>query len=86
MLCLGSHLLEGHCSQIHYRKRQAAGVDYIKVNFHTDNFVIVDKIINVLSSLSDLDYTLRDELCGLCSHVYTFLSYGYAVQAREGIL
>ena len=62
-----------------------AGVDYIKVNFHIDNFVIVDKIIDVLAPLSDLDHTLRDELCGLCSRVYTFLSYGYAVHAREGV-
>ena len=62
-----------------------AGVDYIKVNFHIDNFVIVDKIIDVIAPLSDLDHTLRDELCGLCSHVYTFLSYGYAVHAREGV-
>ena len=26
-----------------------AGVDYIKVNFHIDNFVIVDKIIDVIA-------------------------------------
>ena len=38
-----------------------AGVDYIKVNFHTDNFVIVDKIVDVIAPLSDLDHTLRDE-------------------------
>ena len=62
-----------------------AWVDYIKVNFHIDNFVIVDKIIDVIAPLSDLDHTLRDELCGLRSHVYTFLSYGYAVHAREGV-
>ena len=62
-----------------------AGVDYIKVNFHIDNFVIVDKIIDVIAPLSDLDHTLRDELCGLRSHVYTFLSYGYAAHAREGV-
>ena len=62
-----------------------AGVDYTKVNFHIDNFVIVDKIIDVIAPLSDLDHTLRDELCGLRSHVYMFLSYGYAVHAREGV-
>ena len=62
-----------------------AGVDYIKVNFHTDNFVIVDKIIDVVAPLSDLDHILRDELLGLRSHVYTFLSYGYAAHAREGV-
>ena len=60
-------------------------MDYIKVNFHTDNFVIVDKIIDVIPPLSDLDHTLRDELRGLRSHVYTFLSYGYAVHAKEGV-
>ena len=26
-----------------------AGVDYIKVNFHTDNFAIIDKVIVVLA-------------------------------------
>ena len=40
-----------------------AGVDYIKINFHTDNFVNVDKITDVIAPLSDL----RDELCGLHS-------------------
>ena len=44
-----------------------AGVDYIKVNIHTDNFVIVDKIIDVVAPLSDLDHILRDELLGLRS-------------------
>ena len=27
-----------------------AGVDYINVNFHTDNFAIIDKVIDVLLS------------------------------------
>ena len=53
-----------------------AGVDYIKVNFHIDNFSIVDKLIDILAPLSDVDHTLRNELRGLCTDVYTFLSYG----------
>ena len=62
------------------KKQEAgAGVDYIKVNFHTDNFALVDKIIDVLAPLSDVNHILHDELHGLCSDVYTFLSYGYAV-------
>ena len=62
-----------------------AGVDYIKVNFHIDNFTIVDKVIDTLAPLSDVDHTLRDELRGLSTDVYTFLSYGYALHAREGV-
>ena len=62
-----------------------AGVDYIKVNFHMDNFSIVDKLIDILAPLSDVDHTLRNELRGLRTDVYTFLSYGYALHAREGV-
>ncbi|KAL5486772.1 hypothetical protein EMCRGX_G019295 [Ephydatia muelleri] len=62
-----------------------AGVDYIKVNFHTDNFAIMDKVIDLLAPLSDLDHTLRDELRLLRTDVYTFLSYGYAVHVKEGV-
>ena len=61
------------------KKQEArAGVDYIKVNFHTVNFAVVDKIIDVLAPLSDADHILRDELHGLRPNVYIFLSYGYA--------
>ena len=68
-------------------KQQEAhtGVDYIKVNFHIDNFSIVDKLIDILAPLSDVDHTLRNELRGLHTDVYTFLSYGYALHAREGV-
>ena len=62
-----------------------ARVDYIKVHFYTNNFAVVDKIIDVLAPLSDVDHILCDELHGLCSDVYTFLSYGYAVHVREGV-
>ena len=49
-----------------------AGVDYIKVNFHKDNFVIVDKVIDVLRDTSYSD-------------AYTFLNYCYGVHVREGV-
>ena len=62
-----------------------AGVDYIKVNFHIENFSIVDKLIDILAPLSDVDHNLRNELRGLRTDVYTFLSYGYALHAREGV-
>ena len=62
-----------------------AGVDYIKVNFHTDNFAIIDKVIDALAPLSEIDHALRNELCGLRTDVYSFLSYGYAVHAKLGV-
>ena len=67
------------------QKEARVGVDYIKVNFHIDNFTIVDKVIDALAPQSDVDHTLRDELRGLRADVYTFLSYGYALHAREGV-
>eukprot|EP00731_Ephydatia_muelleri_P000275 Em0001g275a len=62
-----------------------AGVDYIKVNFHTDNFSIIDRIIDVITPLSDIHHTLCNELRQLRSSVFTFLSYGYAAHARKGV-
>ena len=59
-----------------------AGVDYVKVNFH---FAIVDRLINILPPLSDVDHTLRDELHGLRTNAYNFLRYGYTLHAREGV-
>ena len=80
MLFLGSHLLEVLCSTPlpktspeEASRRHVQGWNF-KVNFHTDNVSIVDKIIDVLAPFSDLDHTLRDELCGLRTDVYTFLS------------
>ena len=67
------------------KQKARAGVDYIKVNFHTDNFAVVDKIFDVLASLSDVDHILRDELYGVRTNMYTFLSYGYAMHVREGV-
>ncbi|KAL5484240.1 hypothetical protein EMCRGX_G020702 [Ephydatia muelleri] len=62
-----------------------AGVDYVKVNFHIDNFAIVDRLIDILAPLSDVDHTLRDELHVLRTNAYDFLSYGYSLNAREGV-
>ena len=62
-----------------------AGVDYIKVNFHTDNFAIIDKVIDLLAPLSEIDHASRNELCGLYTDVYSFLRYGYAVHAKLGV-
>ena len=62
-----------------------AGVDYLKVNFHSENFTIIDKVIDVLAPLSDIDHTLRDELLCLRSDVFAFLSYGFAVHVKSGV-
>ena len=45
-------------------KKQSAqaGVDYIKVNFHTDNFELVDKVIDMIAPASDSDQMLRSQL------------------------
>ena len=45
----------------------------------------MDKIIDVLAPLSNVDHILHDELCGLHSDVYIFLSYGYAVHVRDSV-
>ena len=62
-----------------------SGIDYIKVNFHKDNFVIVDKVIDVLVPLSEMDHTLREKLYSHRSDTYTFLNYCYAVHIREAL-
>ena len=48
-----------------------AGIDYIKVNFHKDNFVVVDKVIDVLAPLSDVDHTIHHTLYSLHIHFST---------------
>ena len=58
-------------------------MDYIKVNFHTDNFPIIDRVIDIIAPLSDINHTLPNELCHLRS--VAVLSYGYAVHARMGV-
>ena len=60
-------------------------VDYMKVNFHTNNFSIIHRIIDIITPFPDTDHTLRNELCQLRSSVSTFLSYGYAVHASKGV-
>ena len=67
------------------KQQEGAGVDYIKVNFHTDNFTIIDRVIDVFAPLSDIDHTLRNELHHLCSEVFTFLSYGQCSACKEGV-
>lgn len=42
-------------------------------------------MIDTLAPQSDIDHTLLDELCGLCADVYSFLSYGYALHARDSV-
>ena len=39
-----------------------AGVDYIKVNFHPDNFELLDKVIAVVVPASSIDQTSRSQL------------------------
>ena len=67
------------------KQQEGAGVDYIKVNFHTDNFTIIDRVFDVIAPLSDIDHTLCNKLCHLHSEMFTFLSYGFAVQVRKGV-
>ena len=67
------------------KQQEGAGVDYIKVNFHTDNFTIIDRVIDVFAPLSDIDHTLRNELHHLRSEVFTFLSYGQCSACKEGV-
>jgi hypothetical protein len=62
-----------------------AGVDYIKVNFHHDNYYIVEKIIDTVAPASDADQSLRLQLYQQKSTVCTFLSYSYAHHVLEGV-
>ena len=62
-----------------------AGVDYIKVNHHTDNYQLVDKIIDIVAPASDADQTVREQLYLQRSTVFTFLSYTYAHHVLEGV-
>ena len=36
-----------------------AGVHYIKVNYHTDNYQLVYKVIDIVASVSDANQTVR---------------------------
>ena len=48
-----------------------AGVDYIKVNYHTDNYQLVDKVIDIVAPASDADQTVREQLYPQRSTVFT---------------
>ena len=67
--CLESNALEGHYSTLitggGKLQKARAEVDFIKVNFHTYNFAIID---NILAPLSEIDHALRNELCGLSTN------------------
>eukprot|EP00731_Ephydatia_muelleri_P004241 Em0002g417a len=63
-----------------------AGVEYIKVNFHTDNFELVDKVIDMIASASDSDQMLRSQLLLQRSTVFSFLSYTYLLHVHEGVI
>ena len=67
------------------KQASRAGVGYIKVNFHHDNFEIVEKIIDTVAPASDADQSLRLQLYQQKSTVFTFLSYTYAQHVLEGV-
>ena len=62
-----------------------AGVNYIKVNYHTDNYQLVDKVTDIVAPASDADQTVREQLYLQRSTVFTFLSYTYAHHVLDGI-
>ena len=67
-----------------------AGVNYLKVNIHIDNFVIVDRLINILAPVSDLDHiafwmSYKVSTPMYTCFLYTFLSYGYSVREYDVI-
>ena len=67
--CITKHITGGGKIQ-----EARAGVDYIKVNFHTDNFATIDKVIDALAPLSEIDHALHNELCGLATMCTPFLA------------
>ena len=60
-----------------------AGVDYVKVNDHTDNFALLDMVIKTL--MSGTYCAEPDELLDERNVVFDFLSYGYAQHVKEGV-
>ena len=60
-----------------------AGVDYVKVNYHTDNFALLDMVIKSL--MSGTYCAEPDELLYERNVVFDFLSYGYAQHVKEGV-
>ena len=67
------------------KQASRAGIDYIKVNSHHDNFEIVEKIIDTVAPASNADQSLRLQLYQQKSTVFTFLSYTYAQHVLEGV-
>eukprot|EP00731_Ephydatia_muelleri_P002008 Em0001g2008a len=57
-----------------------AGVDYVKVNYHTDNFALVDMVIKILMACAQ-----PDELLYQRNLEFDFLSYGYSQHVMEGV-
>ena len=54
------------------KQASRAGIDYIKVNSHHDNFEIVEKIIDTVAPASNADQSLRLQLYQQKSTVFTF--------------
>ena len=77
------HHITGGCGK---KQSARAGIDYIKVNFHLDNFEIVDKIIDTVAPVTDTDQEQRDEILRQKGLVFDFISYGYAHRVRKGVL
>ena len=68
------------------KQASRAGIDYIKVNFHHDNFEIVEKIIDTVAPASDADQSLRLQLYQQKTTVFTYLSYTNAQHVLEGVI
>ena len=77
------HHITGGCGK---KQSARAGIDYIKVNFHLDNFEIVDKIIDIVVPVTDTDQEQRDEILRQKGLVFDFISYGYAHHVRKSVL
>ena len=60
-----------------------AGVDYVKVNYHNDNFALLYMVIKIL--MSGTDCAQPDELLYQRNVVFDFLSYVYSQHVMEGV-
>ena len=60
-----------------------AGVDYVKVNHHTDNFAPLDMVVKIFMPGTDCAHP--DELLYQRNLVFDFLSYGYSQHVIEGV-
>ena len=66
---LVQHITDGGINQ-----DARAGVDYVKVNYHTANFTLVDVVIKIL--MAGTDCAQPDEQLHQRKLVFDFLSYG----------